>query len=247
MAEYPYTESGSFRVRPHRPVRAIILGVVLALAAVLGGWWVYDLGREHGGAEYRMSRATEARLRIQIEDLRNRVGKLADEQTLLERSREIDKSTFERLERQLERREQQIGHLEEELAFYRSLVSSSGDTAGMTVERLSLFPDGNRQYQYEVVLTRLDHDDTEASGHVDLSIDGTRGEESVRLEMADVLVGDRSVTDFRFKYFQALSGRIRLPDGVEPETVQVHVLPDDDEIEAVEDSFAWDSLVSGGS
>lgn len=247
MAEYPYTESGSFRVRPYRPGRTIALTVVLTAAFFGGLWWMYGLGYERGNADARMSRATEARLRIQIDDLRNRVGELTDETTLLERSRQIDQGAFTRLEDQLERREQRISHLEEELAFYRSLVSSADAEGGLTIERFSLLSQGDNEYQYELVLTRLDHDDTELSGDVDLSISGVDDSGSTTLELGDLLAGDHSMTSFDFKYFQALSGRVRLPDGVEPETFHVRVQPDDDSVDGVEEDFAWNSLVTGGS
>ncbi len=249
MADYPYSESGSFRVRPYRPGRTIALMGVLAVGAIFGGWSLYELGRTHGGADQRMSQATEARLRIQIEDLRERVSELVHERALLERSRSIDESAFDRLEGQLERREQHIGHLEEELAFYRSLVSSADaeTQTGMNVERFSLFDQGDGEYRYELVLTRLDHDDTEATGHVDLEIEGAKDGASVRIAWADVIVDESASNDFDFKYFQALSGRVRLPDGVDPETVHVRVRPDDNDIDEVDEEFAWDSLTSGGS
>lgn len=247
MAEYPYTASGSFRVRPHRPGRTIVVTVFLVVGMVSGGWWLYELGLRHGGADARMARATEARLRLQLDDLRTRVSELVDERTLLERSRRIDETTFQRLEEQLEQREQHIGHLEEELAFYRSLVSPANGDSGMNIERVSLFREGGNEYRYEIVLTRLDHDDTEVTGNVDLAIEGSHDAEDVRLELSDLLVDENVVTDFRFKYFQALSGRIRLPEGVHPVAVHVTIQPDDDSIERVAEEFAWDSLVSGGA
>lgn len=247
MAEYPYTESGSFRVRPYRPGRTIALTVVLTAAFVGGLWWMYGLGYERGSADARMSRAAEARLRIQINDLRSRVGELTDQTTLLERSQHIDRGAFTRLEDQLERREQRISHLEEELAFYRSLVSSADAEGGLTIERFSLLSTGNNEYQYELVLTRLDHDDTELSGDVDLTISGVDASGSRTLALSDLLVDERSMTSFDFKYFQALSGRVQLPDDVEPETLHIRVQPDDDSVDGVEEDFAWSSLVNGGS
>jgi len=247
MAEYPYTESGSFQVRPHRPGRTLAVSVILLLGVLFGGWWLYELGRDHGGYESRMSRATEARLRIQIDDLRSRVTELADQRTLLERSRRIDEATFQRLESRLEQREQHIGHLEEELAFYRSLVSSADAESGLTVERFSLYPDGAREYRFEIVLTRLDHDDTEAGGSLDLTIEGLRAGESVELAYADLVVDGDPELGFRFKYFQALAGRLRLPDDVDPERVRLAVEPEDDEIGSVEEDYSWNSLVTGGT
>lgn len=247
MAEFPYTESGSFRVRPHRPGRTATLVLVLVLLCLGGGWGMYELGREHGGDDARMSRATEARLRIRIEELRDRVGELTDRAALLERSQSIDESSFERLERQLEQREQQISHLEEELAFYRSLVSPSDEQEGIQVDRVSLFDEASNEYRYEIVLTRVEEGDTKASGDVDLIIEGNRGGETIRLGLADTRTDDGSAAGFEFSYFQAISGRLRLPEDFEPQSAHLVVTPASDGVDSVEKEYGWDSLVSGGS
>lgn len=247
MGESVYATSGSFRVRPHRPARTIALGFALVVLAIGGSWGAYELGRHQGGAEANLSRATEARLRIQIDDLRERVGELTDRIALLERSSSIDEGSFERLQEQLERREQQIGELEEELAFYRSLVSPSEGEQGIEIDRVSLYSEGDGRYRYEVVLTRIDDDDTRARGDVDLSVSGTRDGEDRRLEFDELRTGEDSASAFEFSYFQALTGRLRLPDDFTPESARLIVTPDGDDSEPIEEEFDWDSLVSGGS
>lgn len=249
MAEYPYTESGSFRVRPHRPWRTFFLAMILLAGAVVGGWWLYETGREHGGYEQRMARATETRLRIQIDELRGRVADLADRRTLLERSQRIDRNALERVEALLESREQRIGQLDEELAFYRSLVSPSDFDPGINIERISVYPLGGRDYRYEVVLTRMNREDNYAGGDLKLTVSADEGDERVVLALDDLLAGDPEEADtrFRFKYFQALSGQIRLPEGVTPVSVHVQVEPDEGPVDSVDDNFSWAAVLSGGN
>jgi len=198
----------------------------LSLLAGGGGWGMYELGRNHGTTEAQMSRATEARLRIRNDDLRSRIGELMDRIALLERSQSIDERSVDRIHEQLERREQQIGQLEEELAFYRSLVSPSGSDDGIQIDRVSLFDEGDGRYRYEIVLTRVDEDDTKARGNVDLTVRGTRDSETIRLGFSELRADSESVATFEFSYFQALSGRLQLPEEFTPASVRVVVTPD---------------------
>lgn len=251
MADRSPNVSGSFQVRPYRPWRTALVIAVSTVAVVVGVLFAYELGLRHGGYEKYQARAVEAHLRMQVADLRERVADLSEARTRLERSRRIDRATLERLERMLEERVQVAGRLEEELTFYQSLVSPAEADPGINVERFSLMRDGeDGRYAFEIVLTRLNRDDSYVSGHVDLTLDAVRGRERVALDLADVeITGDEesSALEFRFKYFQRLEGAVRLPDELEPVQLEMRVRPAEDGHESVENVYTWSSLVSGGT
>ncbi|MDZ7747445.1 MAG: DUF6776 family protein [Halofilum sp. (in: g-proteobacteria)] len=248
MADPRYTASGSFRVRPHRPWRNVILGAIALAALGAGGWALYELGLRHGGYEARMARATEAHLRIDVEELRDRVSKLAQRNTLLERAERIEREARERLRGVIEAREGRIAQLQEELAFYRNLVSPSEMEPGLHIRRLSLRAvDGAaRLYEYELVLTQINSSDRYVSGRIDLSVRGRRGGDAATVELADLATDEEPETEFRFKYFQTLTGRISVPQGVEPDRLRLRVAPSGGRLESLEEDYSWDSLLSGG-
>lgn len=249
MADPRYTASGSFRVRPHRPVRSAV--VILALLAGLGvgAWQLYELGVRHGGYHADKARATEARLRIEVDELRERITKMANRNTLLERAERIERQSREDLRGVLEQREARLAQLEEELSFYRNLVSPSDMQPGLHVRRFSMaaVAGDSRDYRYELVLTQLHGNDTYASGRVDLALHGRRGRQEVRLAAEELHAGDDPGTEFRFKYLQTLTGRIRIPPGLVPGRVELRLVPEGDRLEPLEESYSWSSLLSGGS
>lgn len=241
--------SGSFRVRPHRPWRKALLLVLFVAALSAGAWWLYERGVRDGGHQARMARATEAHLRLDIEDLRERIGELSRRNTLLERSDRIDRDAIGHLRDEIEARERRIDELEEELAFYRNLVSPSDTEPGLHVRRFSItaVPGTQRRFRYELVLTQLNGNDRYVKGRVDLALAGNEGPEQRSLSAEEFLVDGESSTDFRFKYFQTLAGVIELPQAFRPVRLQLKVKPAGGRLDAIEENFAWDSLVSGGA
>lgn len=241
--------SGTFRVRPHRPWRTglVLLGLLVAL--VVGGWLLFEYGRERGGHKAAIARATEARLRLQIEELRARVDELAQRNTLLERADRIDRESIGHLRKDIEEREARIQQLEEELAFYRNLVSPSDTGPSMDVRGMSLTPvaGNSRRFRYELVLTQVNGGDRYVKGRVDLSLSGRglSGESSLAAE--EFLVDGESATNFQFKYFQTLVGMIEIPEGFTPARVRLKVVPAGGRLEAIEEQFTWKSLISGGA
>ncbi len=248
MAEPRYTASGSFRVRPHRPWRTGVVVVLLVVAVGIGGWSLYELGLRHGGYHAQAVRATEAHLRSQVHELRDRVRELSRQNTLLERAKRIERRARERLRNTIEEQDQRIAVLKEERNFYRNLVSPSKMEPGLHLRRFSLRPvEGKaREYRYEIVVTQVNESDRYVSGRIDLTIDGRRGGSRATAALEDWTVGEDAQTGFRFKYFQTLTGHIRVPDGFEPVRAQLHIVPNGGRVEDLEKSFAWDALLSGG-
>lgn len=245
--QYP-SLGAEFRVRRHRPVRnAIVTAVIIALVGI-GGWSLYSKGVRDGGYQERAARATETYLRIQLDELRARVAELSEDNTLLRRSHRIDEDAIGQLRDVLGEREERIAELEEELAFYRNLVSPSEMQPGIRIRRLSMarVPGEDRTYRYELVLTQLNSDDTYVEGRVDFGIEGSQPDGRRTLDLDEVGTGDGDA-DFRFRYFQTLRGRLRLPASFDPIRVRLRVAPSGGRVDPVEEEYPWNSLLSGGS
>lgn len=249
MADPRYTASGSFRVRPHRPARTAVASLVVLIGLGIGAWQLYELGKRHGGYQANQARATEAHLRIEVDELRERITQLANRNTLLERAERIERQSREDLRGVIEQREARIAQLEEELSFYRNLVSPSEMQPGLHVRRFSVAAVAGeaRAYRYELVLTQLHGNDTYASGRVDLALHGRREGQEIRLAADELLAGENAGTEFRFKYLQTLTGRIRIPADLEPDHIELQLVPEGDRLERLEESYSWSSLLSGGS
>ncbi len=248
MADTRFAPSGEFRLRPHRPLRTVVIAAVVILAMAAALWATYRYGVRAGGHAAQQARATEAHLRVQVAELREEVQQLRQRNTLLARAERIERDAREHLRGIIEEREGTIASLEEELAFYRNIVSPSKMDPGLQIRRVAFNPIAGveRAYRYEVVLSQLNGGDRYAAGQVRLSVDGHDAGEPATLAFGDLALDDSVNTKFRFKYFQALTGRVRLPEAFEPGWLKVNVDPEGERFDALEETFAWDSLLSEG-
>lgn len=224
-----------------------MIAAVAALALAAALWGVYRLGLRDGGYAAGQARATEAHLRIQIADLRERVGELHQRNTLLARAERIERDAREHLREVIEQRDQRIAALEEELTFYRNIVSPSKMDPGLQVRRVSLRPAAGlaRTYRYELVLSQLNGGKRYAEGNVELRVDGQQEGEPASFGFTDLALEDTVETEFRFKYFQTLTGRVQLPEEFEPRWLKVDVRPTNG-FDSLDESYAWGSVVPGG-
>ena len=106
------------------------------------------------------------------------------------------------------------------MVFYKS-VMAPGASEGLQIEKMVLQPDDeNGFYRYRVVLVQAGDNRNYLSGDISLTLRGSREGESFSRNGTDWLE-DGSETRFRFRYFQELSGRFQVPEGVELEAVDV--------------------------
>lgn len=248
MADTRFSPSGELRLRPHRPLRTVVIAAAVTAAIAAALWGAYEYGLRMGGYAAEQARATEAHLRIQVADLREQVQKLRQRNTLLSRAERIERDARERLRGVIEKRERKISSLEEELAFYRNIVSPSKMDPGLQIRRVAFnsIAGVDRAYRYEVVLSQLNGGDRYASGQVHLSVDGHQSGEPATMELGELALDESVQTKFRFKYFQTLSGRIRLPEDFEPGWLKVDVAPEGGRFDSVNETYAWDTVLSGG-
>ncbi len=128
-------------------------------------------------------------------------------------------------------------------------MSPSDTGPGLHVRRISLnaAPGDQRRFRFQLVLTQLNSDDRYVEGRVDLVLTGDNGGEEQSLAADEFLVDGESNTNFRFKYFQTLDGVIELPETFTPASLKLKVVPAGGRLDAIEEEFSWNSLISEGA
>jgi hypothetical protein len=217
--------------------------VVLSLAGLAGygGWWLYDFGKLKGVDELKSLRSEHAELRRHYRDLNRRYISLRERNTLLESSSRIDQQAARDIQEQLADLQEELQAANEEVKFYRGIMVPGDVPSGLRIHQLKLTPGlQSDDYHYDLVLTQMKHHDRIVTGLVEWKIIGNNGGKTRELKLSDVTQPEVDHLDFRFRYFQHLTGIINLPEGFRARVVVLSVKPaGKDAIEPVEQRFEW--------
>jgi len=154
---------------------------------------------------------------------------------------EIDKAATEQVRHELNSLRNSIAGLEEEIAFYRSLMDPDAEKKGLDVRSFAVF---HRQldgpFEFKLIIQQLGPNHPLIKGHVSLDIVGQlNGEAKVWSvsKLSEQYNADR--IKLRFRYFQNISGELTLPDGFVPQQVRIVATAQTNKQQPVEKSFDW--------
>jgi len=217
--------------------------VVLSLAGLAGygGWRLYEFGKLKGVDELKSLRTEHAGLRRHYRDLNRNYIALRERNTLLESSSRIDQQAARDIQGQLATLQEELQAAHEEVKFYRGIMTPGDVPSGLRIHKFELTPGLQPDdYHYDLVLTRMKYHDRIVTGQVEWKIIGNNGGETRELTLSDVTRPVVDHLDFRFRYFQHLTGIISLPEGFRARGVVLSVkATGKNAVEPVEQSFEW--------
>jgi hypothetical protein len=215
--------------------RGLLLGLAVFAVGAAGfalGWYVSHAGLAAGGEG-------PAQLR-QALDAARRQGESAERELAALRTRgEVDRQSLEIVRREMVAQKQHITELEEDLRFYRSLMSPEGAPGQVQIrepEIVAMTQEG--QYAYRLVLHQEAVKHQLIRGTISLGLEGERGGETEVLPLA----GEGDLAAVKFRYFQEFAGSFTLPRGFEPAKVFVQVEVSKPRKMEVREVFAWPGI-----
>lgn len=216
---------------PYRPFRNLSLGiggVILIIAAGLGGFYV---GMRYSSSTVGATPEEVEQLRQAARMYAERSQAMRDEAAVAQHDREIVLAATEQLRRENKRLLDNITVLEDQVATYKKLLSPQGSAAlaGLSADRLDLHATATPgKVNYRLLLTQIKRNAGSVSGTVQARLVG--GGSSVVLPVGD--------NRFTFQYFQSLTGEWQLPEGFRPERVDIVLTPGQGA--PVQKSFRWE-------
>lgn len=222
-----------------------LLAGVVAVLITASAYLFFELGRYQAGysildrqrqvdAFERAAADDEA----EIEELKRRLA-------IAETSRDIDRETYARVETSLTELEAKLQAQEEELAFYRGIISPDDGVSGLKIQSLEVESTNSEQrYVIRLVLMQAIVHNRPVRGVVRLSVTGTRDGADMDLPLEELTADDNEITEieYGFRYFQGLEQSVELPAGFEPRTVEVEVWPTEPRGDPLTRSFRWDAV-----
>ncbi|MGD8415841.1 MAG: hypothetical protein PVH91_02160 [Pseudomonadales bacterium] len=246
-----FNRTQTVRVVSHHPLRpwlTLLAVVVLSAGGAVGGYW---LGRAtakvddvHVVSVERLNEANEAalaRLQAQLVDA--------------DLARTVDRDAAQTLKESIRELRDKVASLTEEVTFYKSLMAPSSLDRGLQIADFELTPKDPDRYTFHLLLTQVASRRDWVQGSVTVTVHGRMtaaaggaamdGSDSATGALKQVLplteIGEEGnyPLKFRFRYFQDLTGVMRLPPGFEPEQVVVEADRRGASAEPLSRTFAW--------
>lgn len=229
-------------VRHHRPHYPVIFGILLASVVIAGGWWFYDSGLKQTGLEPEILAQKESQWLALRAELEQKIVTQREHATRLEQGYQVEREAYRYLQDEVARLHNEVSNLKDELTFYRDIVSPEDDRKGLSVRGflLSRLAEKNL-YHYKIVITKVPNDGKLVRGNLTLELEGTENSKDRRYNLKQLSVSKKPSEKiaFRFKYFQNLSGEIRLPEGFEPTKVKLTLNPKGKKLKKSVEQFDW--------
>jgi hypothetical protein len=223
------------------PIRSRLL-VAVALAAVVGaGYLVYEAGRLHAGYNRLEAARQRDEFRERIEVLEAAEAALREEVIKLETLRKTDQEAYKAIDEGFRSLQDKIQEQREAIAFYRGIISPADSSSGLRVQDFQVLRGTEEsRYRLRLVLVQVKQHHRRVSGTVRLSVDGARDGEAVTISFSQ-LAADGGDADwaFSFRYFQDFERELVLPEGFEPDRVNVELMPSGSGNSGIRQSFPW--------
>lgn len=224
-------------VRHHRPFRrwllagaALFVVVVLVVAAFVFG--EYRSGYDRLAAQQLQSRYTA---------LQQDKAQLQEQLVVVQRERQVDHAAREQIQKDLEARQSKLLALQEEVAFYKGIVSPAKGEEGIHVQSLKFTAGGAPGlYHYQMVLVQVRTKELKVSGDIDMKIYGAQQGSPVILDASKIASKGSPRLRFAFQYFQNFAGNVVFPDGFRPGSVMVTVREHGHD--PVQQNFEWQKV-----
>ena len=227
-------------IKSHRPWQQAIAIVVLSMTVAIITWLLLDnshwrliYDRASGNRDVKALLDANEALAKENRDLKDKV-------LMLEQTTRLDKDTAILMQQDLKALQDEIHGLKRELEFYQGVMDAARkvtdlDIHGLFVEQLA----GRNRYRLKLVLTQVVKSDKVLKGRLNLSLEGTGGDQQQRLPLEKLTIGETANFAFELKNFKRVEYDIELPPEFTAERVLVQVSTNDRNTPGLSRIFDW--------
>ena len=229
-------------VVPYRPGRRFVLVVLLVLGVAVSAVGGFMFSYSNTLRSQQSEQATQQELNELLIGAETKNSELRRQIAILDRSSVMDQLATEEVQETISGLRDRVAQLEQDIVYYRQVVSAETEDTGLIISQLDIdvTRESNR-YRYKLVLRQQDADgDTFLTGHVNINLVGSQGEEKQILSLRDLSAEqDQLDIRLRFKYFQNIEGELVLPENFVPDRLQVAAVSVGPVEKSINQYFSW--------
>jgi hypothetical protein len=218
------TQTRRLVIRPHRPWVRPVLWASLALVLIAAVYLAFEAGRHGAGHDSILAWQQRRGLQGVVDRLEKTNAALRAEIAELKTGQVSGGQEREALARNVGELQRQLARQNQDLAFYRGIVSSPAGESRVNVHRAVISPaDTPGRFRVSVVLVQTARPEKDASGTLTLSVEGTQQGKPVVHPLERLTDGKPQPLKFSFRYFEDIVREVALPAGFEPANLNVEV------------------------
>jgi hypothetical protein len=213
---------------------------LLLLIVSAAGWYGYQLGGADlpGGFVGFNLRAEK-----KIGALQQEREELSRQVAMLQQSAQLDQEAMRAIKEQIKLFQDERLKMEEELAFLRGIVSTSPKERGLRIQKYKLEPDYEKNsFTYKFTVSQVINSGLMAKGKILISLSGLQAGQAKVLGLELLTDKKQRSHKMRFRYFQNIEGKLKLPDGFTPSTLTIEVKPESKKMEPITATYDWSPL-----
>lgn len=211
-------------VRQHVSWRVRLARVALLLF-IIGGLalWMYELGRGMNVLGTGISAEQAHLLKSQAAQARAERDQATEVLNTVENQLAMERAAHKQLAAQVQSLTSENARLEEDLAFFDSLVPAGPVSEGISIRRLKMEMVSPNQLRYRLLVMRRGNSEQDFKGSLALSVAVTQTGKPAVLSFP---AKEDRIESFQlqFRRYQRIEGTLTLPEGVQVRNVQARVL-----------------------
>jgi hypothetical protein len=189
-----------------------------------------------------IEQADRAEVQQELQVVQAENSELRRQIAILERSSQMDQRATAEVQATISGLRQRIAQLEQDIVYYRQVVSEETEDTGLVIGQFDISATQlPGRFRYKLVMRQQDADgDTFLTGHANVNLIGSSNEGQRIIPLRE-LSADEDELDIRlrFKYFQNIEGELALPEGFEPERVQIAAVSVEPVEKNINQDFSW--------
>ncbi len=200
--------------------------MAIGLSAVGAFYWGYDYGLQSVGA----SAGEVKQLRISVKQQQQSLDQLKSEFATLKQDRDIAVQTAQKLQEDNKNQLASVADMQEQIMLYQRLLGAKSTTNALSIDNVAIKKTADNKYQYRVLLTQVTNNQTEIMGKVSIRVLGMAKNQAINV----------APTDFRFQYFNSVTGTISLPVGFQADSVEITLQATGKKATRIQKRFKWE-------
>ncbi len=229
-------------VVPYRPGWRMFFTAALIACAVISALGGFAYAYYQTLLTQETTQVGRAELERELESMQLENSDLNRQIAILDRSSVMDQRANKEVQETIRGLRDRVAQLEQDVVYYRGVVSEEIEDTGLIISRLNIDRTNDpRIFNYKLVVRQRDADgDTYLLGHINVSIVGRQNDELVIIPLRDISAEqDELDINLRFRYFQNIEGELALPEGFEPERVQIAAVETAPIEKTLDQDFDW--------